>query len=78
MELRENVKKTLRTDENKLRIAKAANRSVSTIERWISSDSHLLQLKGVLEEMEQITGLTEDELFTKDKSKDVEPQVSHE
>lgn len=63
MKISPKAKKILLKDENALRIARKAKRSLGTIKKWLYADSPYLTMKPIIEEMMDITGFSEEELF---------------
>ncbi|WP_314894180.1 hypothetical protein [uncultured Capnocytophaga sp.] len=63
MKLTKEAKKKFRGDIIRNKLAKAVNRSRSTIDRWIKKDTHFLINERYYPTVKRVIGITKDELF---------------
>lgn len=63
MKLTKEAKKKFRGDIIRNKLAKAVNRSRSTIDRWIKKDTHFLVDERYYSAVKRVIGITKDELF---------------
>ena len=63
MKLTKEAKKKFRGDIIRNKLAKAVNRSRSTIDRWIKTDTHFLVDERYYSAVKRVIGITKDELF---------------
>jgi hypothetical protein len=63
MKLTKEAKKKFRGDIIRNKLAKAVNRSRSTIDRWIKKDTHFLVDERYYSTVKRVIGITKDELF---------------
>lgn len=63
MKLTNEAKKKFRGDIIRNKLAKALNRSRSTIDRWIKKDTHFLVDERYYSTVKRVIGITKDELF---------------
>lgn len=68
MKLTKEAKKKFRGDIIRNKLAKAVNRSRSTIDRWIKKDTHFLVDERYYSTVKRVIGITKDELFEKEEN----------
>ena len=75
MKLTSEAKKKFRGDIIRNKLAKALNRSRSTIDRWIKKDTHFLVDERYYSTVKRVIGITKDELFEVEEEDNLNTQL---
>lgn len=75
MKLTNEAKKKFRGDIIRNKLAKALNRSRSTIDRWIKKDTHFLVDERYYSTVRRVIGITKDELFENEEEDNLNSQL---